>query len=121
MSKRYQGFSIVGVANVPTFDDGIESNQAEPKKLIGLMVHVSGYAANKVQLYLDNEKLADIYDYHFQSEADLGAANFPYATNRIGKIDLEIDIPIGQRLRACISCGGTLKTLYGCYIYEVTD
>ena len=121
MSLRYQGFVITGVANKQTFDTGIESNQAEPKKLIGLMVHLSGYAANRVQLYLENEKLADAYDYHFQSEADLGAANFPYVTNRIGKIDLEKDIPLGQRVKACIQCGATLKTMYGCYIYEVPD
>lgn len=121
MSLRYEGFIITGVANVQTFDAGIESNQAEPKKLIGLLVHLSGYAANRVQVYLDNEKLADIYDYHFVSEADLGAANFPYATNRLAKIDLEIEIPIGQRVKACIQCGATLKTMYGSYIFEVPD
>ena len=121
MSLRYKGFTFTGTANTQKFDAGIESNQAEPKKLIGLMVHLSGYAANRVQIYLDNEMLADIYDYHFQTEADLGAANFPYTSNRLGKIDLEINIPVGQRVRACLQCGATTKTIYGCYIFDVPE
>lgn len=121
MSLRYQAFTITGFANKQTFDAGIESNQAESKKLIALLVHLSGYAANFVQIYKETEKIADVYDYHFVTEADLGAANFPYVTNRLTKIDLEIDIPLGERVKACLQCGGTVKNLFGCYVYEVAD
>lgn len=121
MSRRYQAFTITGVANVETFDGGLESTQAEPKRLIALLVHLSGYAANFVQLWREKEKLAEVYDYHFVTEADLGAANFPYVTNRLTRLDLEIDIPIGQRLKAALKCGATTKNLFGCYVYEVAD
>ncbi len=121
MSKRYQAFTISGVANKQTFDAGIESNQAETKKLIALLVHVSGYAANFIQLYKGSEKIADVYDYHFDTLADLGAANFPQSTGKLQRIDLEIDLPLGQRIKACLECGATIKNLFGCYIYEVTD
>lgn len=121
MSLRYKAFTITGVANKQTFDVGIESTQAESKKLIALLVHLSGYAANFVQLYKENEKIADVYDYHFDTLADLGAANFPYSTAKLQRIDLEIDIPIGERVKACLQCAGTIKNLFGCYVYEVAD
>lgn len=121
MSLRYQAFTISGGANVSTYDTGIESNQAEPKKLIALLVHLSGYAANFVQLWKENQKIADVYDYHFVTEANDGDTSTPYATNRLTKIDLEIDIPLGERVKACLKCGATTKNLFGCYVYQVPD
>ena len=121
MSLRYQAFTMLSDASKQKFDAGIESNQAEPKKLIGMLVHVTAQVGNRIQIYLDNEKLADIYDYHFDTVAVTGADTFPYSQSKLQKIDLEIDIPIGQRVKACIQCGGTLKTMYGSYIYEVPE
>lgn len=121
MSLRYEGFIIVGVANKVTYDDGIESDQAEPKKLIAVLACLSGYAANSVQIWREKERLANVYDYHLDTYADLGAANFPYSTTKLPKIALEFTIPQGQRVRAALSCGATIKTMYGCYVYEVAD
>lgn len=121
MGLRYEGFIIVGEANKTIFDPGIESNQAEPKKLVALLVCLSGYAANQVQVWRENERLAGVYDYHLDTYADLGAANFPYSTTKLTRIDLEADIPMGQRVKAALKCGGTLKTMYGCYVYEVAE
>jgi len=112
---------MLSLASKQKFHTGIESNQAEPKRLIGLLVCVSAYAANRIQLYLDNEKLADIYDYHFNTYGLTGADTFPYSQNKLHKIDLEIDIPLGQRVQACVQSGVTPSTLYGAYIYEVPD
>lgn len=121
MSLRYQGFVYTGTHNKQTFDAGLESNAAEPKKLIGLLVCVSEYAANRVQLYIGNEMLADIYDYHFDTYKAIGSDDAVYSSRKLGRIDLEIDIPIGQRVKAGMQSGATAKTMYGCYIYEVPD
>ena len=121
MSLRYQGFTFLSTASKQKFDAGIESNQAEPKRLIGVLVHVSAQVGNRIQLYLDNELLADIYDYHFDTVGVTGADTFPYSQSKLQKIDLEIDIPIGQRVKACVQSGVTPSTIYGAYIYEVPD
>jgi len=121
MSLRYEGFTMLSLASKQKFHAGIESNQAEPKKLIGLLVCVSAYVANRIQLYLDNEKLADVYDYHFDSYEVSAATVMSRSTTKLSRIDLEIDIPLGQRVQACVQSGVTPSTLYGCYIYEVPD
>lgn len=121
MSIRYQAFTIAGVANVTTFDTGLESTQAEPKKLLAILVNLSGYAANFVQLWKENEKIADAYDYHFQTEASSGSTNVQYAMNKLNRLDLELDIPVGERVKAGLKCGATTKNLFGCYVYDVPD
>lgn len=121
MSLRYQGFTLTGTNNIQKFDTGIESNQAEPKKLIALLVTVSEWAANRIQIYLDNEQLASIYDYNLDTIKAIGSADGLYSTTKIRRIDLEIDIPLGQRVKAGMHSGATAKTMYGCYVYEVPD
>lgn len=121
MSLRYEGFTMLSDASKQKFHAGIESNQAEPKRLIGMLVHVSAQVGNRIQIYLDNEKLADIYDYLFDTVAVTGADTFPYSQNKLHKIDLEIDIPLGQRVKACVQSGVTPSTIFGAYIYEVPD
>ncbi|GAJ16560.1 unnamed protein product, partial [marine sediment metagenome] len=79
------------------------------------------WAANRIQLYLDNEQLASIYDYHFDTIKAIGSADAIYSSSKLTRIDLSIDIPMGQRVKAGMHSGATAKTMYGCYVYEVAD
>lgn len=121
MSLRYKAFKITGVANTETFDAGIESTVAEPKKLVRILVALSGYAANLVQIWRENQKLAEAYDYHFNTEANDGDTSTPYSTSKLNAIELDIAIPQGTRLKVALKCAATTKNLFGCYVYDIAD
>lgn len=121
MSRRYKDFAVTGTANDTEWAAKLTSSEAEPKKLLGLLLHVSGYAGNKIILDFELKRLATLYDYHFNTEADLGAANFPYSTSKLHFIELEKDIPLGHSVQVGLACGATKKNLFGAYVYDTPD
>lgn len=116
--KFYQKISITGVINKTTFDDGLSSSKESEKRLLEVWLNVSGYADNDVELWHERNQFAVIPDKLLGTDADLGAANFPYSTTKILKVPVERDIPIGQAVKTAITCGATAKNLQGCYVYE---
>ena len=117
--KYYKEISITGVLNKTTFDAGLASSKESPKKLLEVWLNVSGYADNVVELWHERERFATIPDKLLSTDADLGAANFPYSTIKILKVDVDRDIPIGETIKAAIRCGATAKNVQGCYVYEL--
>lgn len=120
MAKYYKEISITGTVNTTIYDAGLSSSKEEPKKLIEVWLNVSGYAGNVVELWQENERFATIPDKLLGTDADLGAANFPYSTTKILKVEVDRAIPIGETIKAAIRCGATAKNVQGCYVYELT-
>jgi len=118
MAIYAQSFAVTGVANVSTKDTGIESTETEKRRVTKLQVRVSGAVGNKIQLWLDREKLAEWYDYFFLTEASTGSTNIQVCTNRILEMETNVEVPLGQKLQVAIECGATAKNLSGSYIYE---
>lgn len=118
--KYYKGFRITGSTNTTKYDAGLASSKESPKKLDEVWLNVSGYADNDVELWHESTTIATIPDKLLQTDADLGAANFPYSTAKITKVKVDRDIPIGESIKAAIKCGATAKNVQGCYVYELT-
>lgn len=117
--KRYQTFSVTGVANKTVDDTGLESTQAEPKTIKAIHITTSGQAGNWVEVWLEQERLASVIDYLVHTYASAGSTNVQMATNYLTKLELDHSLPVGQRLKVSIKCGATLKVLHGMYEYEL--
>ncbi len=114
----YQKFTVTGQANLTIYDGGITSTDAEKKKVISIIVSTSGQVGNDVQLWLEREKKADIPDFNLDT-VEASGTNIYKSTNKINELPVDLEIPVGQTLKVAIKCGGTLKSLYGAYKYEV--
>jgi len=120
MAVRGKAFTITGQANADTFDTaGLESTEVEKRYCERVIINVSGYAGNLIELWLDREKIFEIYDYHLQTDASSGSTNVQYATNKLNEIPVELEIPVGRKLQVSINCGGTAKNVFGTYVYHI--
>lgn len=119
MAKYYQPFAVTGVENKTKWDAGLTSSEGEKKKIIAILVNVSAYAGNEVRWNIDREKIGGIPDYLLDTEADLGAANFPYSTTKISRIEIDVELPVGKTFMVAIECGGTPSNLRGTYEFEI--
>jgi len=116
--KLYQSFSVTGVANSEVLDSGISSTETEKKKVISILICVSGYAGNMVRGWLEREKKLEIYDYVLDT-SEASGTNAYRSTTKIIQIPVELEIPVGQTFKVGIYCGGTGKNIYGAYQYEI--
>ena len=120
MTKRYKGFAITGTLNDVEWDDGLESTEARPKKLLEIFISVSAHAGNQILVDHERERLADPFDYHFDTDEQLTTANPPRSSTKINRLEIDQVIPIGQRIRVGIDCDDPKTDLYGTYVYELT-
>ena len=118
MARLEKAFIITGEANKTIYDGGLSSSKESQKKLIEVQVNVSGYADNTFELWHERKQFITVPDKQLATDADLGAANFPYSTSKRLSIPVDRDIPIGEKIQAAISCGATAKNVQGTYVYE---
>jgi len=119
MAKYYKPFSITGVANTTAWDPGLESTEGEKKKIIAVLVSVSGYAGNEVVLNIEREKIGGIPDYLLDTDESTGSTNTQKSTSKISRIEVDHDLEVGKKFLIGITCGGTAKNLRGSYEYEI--
>jgi len=117
--KRYKGFTITGAANARVEDVGIESTEAEPKRVVAIWFHVSGYQGNVAEAWVEREQYINIHDYFLDTEANTGTTNTLYSTAKQVRFPVNIELPLGQRFRAALTCGPTATNLRGIYEYEI--
>jgi hypothetical protein len=120
MAKRYQKLTATGSANTTVLDTGIESTQAEEKRVTAVLIYVTGHIANDVEIWIEQERIARIPDYFFITEEATASTNVQKANNRMYRIELDHVLPVGQRMQAGINCGATAKNISGAYEYELT-
>lgn len=119
MPKYYKDFRITGSANSTVFDEGVDSTEAEKKRIVGVMLNLSGYADNTIEINIDREKIVGIPDYFLDTEANDGDTNTPYSTRKMQFIELGHDLELGQTLQVGIKSGATAKNVRGSYVYEI--
>lgn len=122
MSRRYLDFTVTGEDSKPTWSTTkLTSTEAEPKKLLGLLLHMSGYGGNKITVDLERKNLAKLYDYHFDTDL-LATGDTPaYSATKLHFIELEKNIPVGQSVMIGLECGVDEMNLFGAYVYDVAD
>lgn len=119
MPRLYKDFTITGVENNAEFDDGIISSEAERKNVLGVLINLTGYSDNIIEITIDREKIAGVPDYLLDTDADLGAANFPISTAKMQYIELNQELALGERLQAGIRCGAVAHNVRGAYVFEL--
>lgn len=114
----YKGFTVTGIANVTTLDGGLESTQVEPKRVLAILICVTAYESNVIEGWIGNKRVLEIYDNVLDTIEDLGAANFPYSTSKMGRVPVELDIPPGNTFKIGVNCGAVLSSIEGAYEWE---
>lgn len=119
--KYFQLFRITGAANTITYDGGLKSTMAEPKRLIACHVQMDFYAAtddNEVQGYHERAKVFDLPEKLVQSEAAADTAS-AVSEPRSNIIPVDLDIPVGETFKLALKCAATLTKLRGAYEFEI--
>ncbi len=117
----YKGFNQAGTINITELDDGLVSTSEEPKFIRAVLINVSAYEGNVVEGWIGNLLVVEVYDNVFDTIEDLGAANFPYSTTKLGRLPIELIIPPGQIFKIGIRCGGIASDIVGAYEYDISQ
>ena len=115
----FQPFIITGEANKVIFAKGLSSTAENPKRLLKILVQVTGYTENEVQGYLEREKVFGIPDSFIDTVELAGTNNFSKSFNRMNEIEVGIDLPVGATFEAALQCFANPKDLKGAYLYEI--
>jgi len=115
----FKKFTVTGTANKEVLDTGLQSTEAEKKRLLSVLIQVSGYADNDVVGYLETTKVFEIPDKLIDTDANTGSTNNQYSLNRINEIEVGVDMPVGTTFKVGIACGATAKNIRGAYRYEI--
>ena len=122
MSRSYLNFTVTGVdSKVAWSTTKLTSTEAETVKLLGLLLHMSGYGGNKIIVDLERKRLATLYDYHFDTDLLAGADTPPYSAAKMHFVELEKPIPLGQSVIVGLDSGVNEMNLFGAYVYDVAD
>lgn len=119
MSRLSQLFDVTGVLNTRTYDAGIVSTEAEKKHVESIRVNVSGHIGNKVEVWLEREKLWEMPDYCVDTDETTGGTSTLRSNTKTLDIPIDTEVPVGQKMQVAILCGGTAKNLRGSYVYHL--
>ncbi|MBA7628010.1 hypothetical protein ES703_35480 [subsurface metagenome] len=111
----YKSFSVTGVANVTTFDDGLISSVAEPKKIMAILISVSKWRNNNLEGWIETNRILEISDFVLNTSEDEGCGV------AIIRIPIDEIIKPGMIFKIAINCGATATNIFGAYEYELTS
>lgn len=122
MARKYRkDFTIIGSANSTQWDDGITSSEAETKKVIGVVLFVTGQIGNIIKGNLEREEILSIYDYHIDTDESTGSTNVQKSTGKKDYFDLDIELDVGKTFKMGHQSGATAKNVFGYYLYELAS
>ena len=117
--EYYKYFKITGVINTTTYDDGLTSSAEAPKRLKSILINVTKHTDQKVQGWLEREKVHEIPAFCIDTQEMAGSNNHPKTMNKINEIPVGVDMPVGTTFKVAVECGATKIDLYGAYRYEI--
>jgi len=117
--EYFKYFTKLGVINTTTYADGITSSAEAPVRLKSVLINISTHSGDKVQGWLEREKVHEIPDYCIDTQQLTGADTFPHSMNKINEIPVGVDMPVGTTFKEAIECGGVAATICGAYRYEI--
>lgn len=119
--KLYQKFRITGVANADTYDAGLKSTTAEPKKLVAVHVQLDKYAAtddNEVKGILETMTVFDFPEKMFPTELFSNTSQSADG-GKMKSIPVDHEITPGETFKVGIKCAATAVDARGVYEYEI--
>lgn len=115
----FKYFKVTGVINSTVFDTGLTSSAEAPKRLKSIIINVAAREGNKVQGWLEREKVFELPDHMIDTQELTGADTFPLSMNSMNEIPVGVDMPVGTSFKVALESGGTASDLYGAYRYEI--
>jgi len=115
----FKYFTKLGVINTTTYADGLTSSAEAKKRLKSVLINISTHSNDKIQGWLEREKVFEIPDYCIDTQELAGADTPPLSLNKINEIPVGVDMPIGSTFKVAIECGGVAATICGAYRYEI--
>jgi len=116
--EYFKHFHITGVAGTTVYDSGLISSAEAPKRLKSVMINISVHDGNKIQGWLEREKVHDIPDYCVDTQEVTAADVQPLSMNKINEIPVGVDMPVGSTFAEAVECAGACH-VFGAYRYEI--
>jgi len=117
--EYFKFFKVEGVASRTVYDDGLTSSAEAKKRLISVMITVGVRYANKIQGWLEREKVFELPDALIDTQEKLLADIHARSMNALNEIPVGVDMPIGTTFMVAIESGVNPSELYGAYRYEI--
>jgi len=116
----FKYFMVTGVASKTVYDDGLTSSEEAKKRLKSILINVSIHDGNKIQGWLEREKVFELPDYCIDTQEVVGAVTVPMSMNKINEIPVGVDMPVGTTFKIAVeNTAGAVERLYGAYRYEI--
>jgi len=106
-------------ASKTTYADGITSSAEAPKRLKSVMINIDLHSGDKVQGWLEREKVFELPDYLIDTQQVTDTTTFPLSMNKLNEIPVGVDMPVGTTFKVALECGGVAATICGAYRYEI--
>ncbi|MBA7654273.1 hypothetical protein ES703_62150 [subsurface metagenome] len=118
--EYFKYFMVTGVAGQTIYDTGLTSSAEAPKRLKSILINVGIHDGNKIQGWLEREKVFEIPDYCIDTQEVVGAVTMPMSMNKINEIPVGVDMPVGTTFKVAVeNTAGAVEHLYGAYRYEI--
>ncbi|MBA7496101.1 hypothetical protein ES702_06699 [subsurface metagenome] len=117
--EYFKYFKVDGEDSTTVYDEGLTSSAEAPKRLKSVMINVAAREGNKIQGWLEREKIFELPDHLIDTQELAGADTPPLSLNCLNEIPVGVDMPIGTTFKVAIESGATHSDLYGAYRYEI--
>lgn len=115
----FKYFKVEGVASKTEYDKGLTSSAEAPKRLKSVMINVAAREGNKIQGWLEREKVFELPDHLIDTQELAAADTPPLSMNALNEIPVGVNMPVGTTFMVAIESGTTESDLYGAYRYEI--
>ncbi|GAJ07406.1 unnamed protein product [marine sediment metagenome] len=117
--EYFKYFKVEGVASKTEYDAGLTSSQEAPKRLKSIMINVAAREGNKIQGWLEREKVFELPDHLIDTQELAGSDQHPLSMNALNEIPVGSDMPVGTTFKVAIESATTESDIYGAYRYEI--
>lgn len=117
----YEGFRITGGANTIEYATALQSTDAEPKRLVAVGIQMADYGAtadNDVKVFHERAEILSIPETMFSQHA-VAVALEQVGSERLMEVEIGLDIPVGEAVKAALKCAANEVDLRGYYKYEL--
>jgi len=119
MTKFYDYKEVSGIANAEVTETFLTSTEEEPKHITALRIYESTATRQNdaiVRVYVERERIAE-----FPIAMFLDQAGTPLYPNAAGKIEIDVELPIGQSLLVGHVSGSTPSNIMFIAEYEIVS
>ena len=118
MATRYRKITVAGVADDLVLDMGLQSTQQEMRTLVAVHLAVNAHQDNVAEGYILQTQHLEIPDYLLDTW-DAAGSGSPYSTSKLRRVEINLELAVGEIFQVGLRCGGTATNLRGAYEYMI--